>query len=581
MDWKKWGRVCVLGVVLAWLPLDVNAQTASLLPNGKQQFADANGAPYASGQVFFYIPATTTPKNTWQDVNETTLNTNPVVLDAAGRAVIFGQGQYRQVLLDQFGNTIWDQIVAGYNGVVGSGTTGEVAVYSGNGTNVQGTGGATVTGGMLALGQAGLASGSVTMAGATSGVVGWSAQATTASYTLALPKVAPIAGQSLVSSAGGTSPLIWAGTGSCLSINSFGGIADGVTDNTAAFTATYAAANATHTCVSFGAGVYYFATGITETIASGASLTLAGVGQNATVLEFAAGVAGLTLTYTDGTASAVVANLAVETLGTGVSNYAGISLTQAGTVSNPAASVQSLVQNVLVSGATSTEYWTIGVYNSGVSNVLYSGISVLGTTNVGYAAGGTGVQVGGTANAIAVQNSFQNCMIDFVGTGVNIGNYTNALAVASSVIVADTVGVNVPGNETGLSQLTLMGNQFNVKGESVFMQTAVGGTLIEGNSITVYSNGLGVDLAQNGQFVISGNSFSANGTSGSQNYVVIGQSVGTGGVITGNTFVGTTGTAVLLQSGSANVNVQSNYYSGNGTNVNNSGTSNTIGGGSQ
>lgn len=82
---------------------------AGLLPNGRQQYLDGNGKPLAGGQVFFYIPNTTTPKNTWQDADQTSLNTNPVLLDANGEAVIFGDGEYRQVLKDVFGTTVWDQ----------------------------------------------------------------------------------------------------------------------------------------------------------------------------------------------------------------------------------------------------------------------------------------------------------------------------------------------------------------------------------------------------------------------------------------------------------------------------------------
>lgn len=85
---------------------------AQLLAPGMQQFADANGVPYGSGNVYMYVPpATTTFKNTWIDRDQLVLNANPVPLDAAGRAVIFGSGQYRQILKDILGNTIWDKQV--------------------------------------------------------------------------------------------------------------------------------------------------------------------------------------------------------------------------------------------------------------------------------------------------------------------------------------------------------------------------------------------------------------------------------------------------------------------------------------
>src|SRR5215467_6782590 len=80
-----------------------------LLPAPEVQFIDENGAPYAGGSVEFYIPGTDTPKDTWSDNGGTALNTNPVVLDAAGRALIFGDGDYRAVLKDALGNLIYDQ----------------------------------------------------------------------------------------------------------------------------------------------------------------------------------------------------------------------------------------------------------------------------------------------------------------------------------------------------------------------------------------------------------------------------------------------------------------------------------------
>lgn len=108
------GLFIALGLFLGAIA-EGEAQTASVLPNAESQFIDGNGSPYASGKVYFYIPGTTTPKTTWLDPNQTTANTNPVVLDAAGRALIYGSGQYRQVLFDINGNEVWDQLTWAIN----------------------------------------------------------------------------------------------------------------------------------------------------------------------------------------------------------------------------------------------------------------------------------------------------------------------------------------------------------------------------------------------------------------------------------------------------------------------------------
>ena len=110
------------------------AQTASLLPNGQQQFVDANGQPLASGLVYTYVPGTTTPKTTWQDPNQAVANANPIILNSAGRAIIYGAGQYRQVLVDQYGNTIWDQLTYG---LLNTSTNVFTAGSSGGSANAQ------------------------------------------------------------------------------------------------------------------------------------------------------------------------------------------------------------------------------------------------------------------------------------------------------------------------------------------------------------------------------------------------------------------------------------------------------------
>lgn len=81
----------------------------NLLPEPKQQFLDAIGAPLFAGRIFTYEAGSLTPKPTYQDSAMTILNTNPVILDARGESVMYGDGIYRVILKDLFGNTIWDR----------------------------------------------------------------------------------------------------------------------------------------------------------------------------------------------------------------------------------------------------------------------------------------------------------------------------------------------------------------------------------------------------------------------------------------------------------------------------------------
>tara|TARA_R110002126_G_C10452983_1_gene499744 strand:+ start:8 stop:973 length:966 start_codon:yes stop_codon:yes gene_type:complete len=49
------------------------------------QFSDANGAPLTGGLIYTYLAGTSTPATTYTTRDGTTNNTNPIVLDAAGR----------------------------------------------------------------------------------------------------------------------------------------------------------------------------------------------------------------------------------------------------------------------------------------------------------------------------------------------------------------------------------------------------------------------------------------------------------------------------------------------------------------
>src|SRR6185369_10064333 len=82
--------------------------TVLLIPNGQQVFLDNNGNPLQFGTVEMYVPATLTPKNTWQDQAQSALNLNPIPLDGSGRCTIWGAGDYRQIVKDSLGNVVWD-----------------------------------------------------------------------------------------------------------------------------------------------------------------------------------------------------------------------------------------------------------------------------------------------------------------------------------------------------------------------------------------------------------------------------------------------------------------------------------------
>lgn len=101
------------------------AQSASILPPAKTQLFDNNGNPLVSGKVDYYVPGTTTRKTTWQDSGQTIANTNPVTLDGSGRALMLGDGSYRQVVKDRLGNLIWDAVTSS-TGTGGGGSSATV-----------------------------------------------------------------------------------------------------------------------------------------------------------------------------------------------------------------------------------------------------------------------------------------------------------------------------------------------------------------------------------------------------------------------------------------------------------------------
>lgn len=81
----------------------------ALLPWINRQFTDADGHPLSLGLVYTYEAGGSTPANTYADSDLQTPNTNPVQLDADGRATIFLDAfGYRFVVTDADGVQIMD-----------------------------------------------------------------------------------------------------------------------------------------------------------------------------------------------------------------------------------------------------------------------------------------------------------------------------------------------------------------------------------------------------------------------------------------------------------------------------------------
>jgi len=85
--------------------------TGTIAPSPVFTGFDSNGNPLAGGLLYTYIAGTTTPIATYTDVGLSVANANPIVLDSAGRAVIFLSpgGSYKFVLKTSAGAAVWTQ----------------------------------------------------------------------------------------------------------------------------------------------------------------------------------------------------------------------------------------------------------------------------------------------------------------------------------------------------------------------------------------------------------------------------------------------------------------------------------------
>lgn len=148
----------LLPLILFLLPLAAHAQVPVLVgPEPKTQFIDNVGLPLAGGIVCTYAAGTNTPQATYTDSTGLTPNSNPIVLDAGGRANIWWSALAYKVVLAGGGtcaspsNLLWTVdgfsvglFAAGNNTFSGNNTFNGTSTFNGavnivNGGSLNGT----------------------------------------------------------------------------------------------------------------------------------------------------------------------------------------------------------------------------------------------------------------------------------------------------------------------------------------------------------------------------------------------------------------------------------------------------------
>lgn len=367
-----------------------------------------------------------------------------------------------------------------------------------------------------------------------------------------------------------------------VNIMAYGGVADGVTDNTTAFNAALAACPAGKAEVIFPAGNFYFASGIVyahPTSPAYGGFRLIGAGMGQTQLAFASGV-GVAISVTHNTLfdSTRIEGMSILTKGVGAD--IGIRLNLATGLTPPLDSSVT-IQDVNMRGADGfvlAQYWQYCVYVSGVSNVNFyncnfSGEPVNGCTGVYIVQNGS--------SQIPVVFNFVGCQFNYLGIGFNYGAGVQGVTLTACNFVGTNIGVYIAPGISGMQQLTVTGCQFNSFQNSIFVNSRCGAVSIVNNYFLVPAAANGISLSNTLDYAIVGNVFNPPiiPSTGSTD-IVIGAWSDNGGVITGNSFLYAT-TAIALGATSQFVNVQSNVYAHNTANVSNLGTNNTVGGGSQ
>jgi hypothetical protein len=389
------------------------------------------------------------------------------------------------------------------------------------------------------------------------------------------------------------------GVTNCLNITQYGGVGDGIVDNTAAFNLARAAGN----CIYFPRGRYRFLSGVSyQFSADKQSLTILGDGAEVTELTWPSAVGrALTVTLVGQADTFHIRDLSMTT-GTHLIDT-GIYVNQTTSCSAVCASgtMMSDVSGVVMrsnegvweqnNGTPATNNaWATAIDVHNASWVTFDNVTVWGNTTGavgGYAtavSSGQGITVvGDSATLLPVVFNFVNVSLNYLSNGILIGtNVQGVVVTGGSNFTGNWTGIGVPPGEVGLDQLAIMDSQFNdVNNVNII---SVAPSLIVHHNTFILTSGAAMGIAYqvpSNMTVIDGNTFNAGGAGGPE-CIVLGSATTldiTPATVNNNSFAGC-GVAVTLNAKTSGAKVGSgNVYSGVSNGVVNLGTGNVITGG--
>ena len=363
-----------------------------------------------------------------------------------------------------------------------------------------------------------------------------------------------------------------------LTLEQFGGKADGVTDNTSAYLSAVAALPSTGGKIVLGSGTYLFDSAVSFSFpASSYGLTITGQGSGATTVFFKGGINGFSFKMNSPQNYIHFNGFSVTTDNSSTTNtVTAIEISQ----SVPEGSfLQSSFVDISIygnSGPANGEFWSYGIYANGVSDINF-------INDIFYGTGGNSIGIFLTGNTsvspyYGIVFNITSCGFFGLNTGLVYGSYIQGVTVSQSNFTNCEYGIANDSNNIGNDQLAINNSQFNVAETAINLQGNLNDLLLTGNMIIVgtSTSSFGVFLSTGIRATIVGNDFEQGSGSTVGNTGIIVSGAFTVGVVTGNVFQNLT-YGVSLGTSTSGWNVQANVYNKVTTTVTNSGSGNSIG----